>query len=182
MQKSDLDTISTSPDGTPPERQPAWRKAFPIDWSLDEYRSRREFVEFLIITSAAFVAGQFWILLLRAFRSTAGKPAVESIASVDELPVGGSKLFQYPRPGNFCILIRLNETEFVAYGQKCTHLSCPVLPRPEAGRLHCPCHNGWFDIRTGEPVAGPPRRPLPRVGLDVKNGKVYANGYVEGVI
>ena len=182
MQEPDLDTASASPDGAPLERQPAWRKDFPIDWSLEEYQSRREFVEFLMITSAAFVAGQFWILLLRASRSEAGKPPVEAIASVSELPPGGSKLFEYPHPGNFCILIRLNETEFVAYGQKCTHLSCPVLPRPELGRLHCPCHNGWFDIKNGEPVAGPPRRPLPRVGLDVRDGRVYANGYVEGVI
>jgi len=134
MPESDFDTISASPDGTPHESQPAWRKDFPIDWSLDEYRSRREFVEFLMSTSAAFVAGQFWIVLLQAFRSNEGKPAVESIADVDELPVGGSKLFEYPHPGNFCILIRLNETEFVAYGQKCTHLSCPVLRvRRQAG-------------------------------------------------
>src|SRR5258708_30932809 len=38
-----------------------------------------------------------------------------------------------------------------------SHLSCPVLPRPDLGRMHCPCHEGWFEIRNGEPVAGPPR-------------------------
>jgi arsenite oxidase small subunit len=101
---------------------------------------------------------------------------------VNQLAVGQSKLFEYPRPGNHCILVRLSETDFVAYGQKCTHLSCPVLPRPDLGRMHCPCHEGWFDIRNGEPVAGPPRRPLPRVGLELRDGKVFANGYVEGVI
>jgi len=101
---------------------------------------------------------------------------------VNELAVGQSKLFEYPKQGNRCILVRLSDTNFVAYGQKCTHLSCPVLPRPDLGRMHCPCHEGWFDVRSGEPVAGPPRRPLPRVGLEVRGGKVFANGYVEGVI
>ena len=182
MPEDDSEIISVAPDGKPPKQQPAWRRDFPLDWPEDEYRSRREFVAFLMLTSAAFVAGQFWILLLQARRKAAAQPSVKEIASVDELGVGQSKLFEYPNPGNHCILVRLSETSFVAYGQKCTHLSCPVLPRPDLGRMHCPCHEGWFDIRTGEPVAGPPRRPLPRVGLEVRDGKVFASGYVEGVI
>ena len=31
----------TAPDGRPSEKQPAWRRAFPIDLPQDEYRSRR---------------------------------------------------------------------------------------------------------------------------------------------
>jgi hypothetical protein len=45
-------------------------QGFPVDWPEDEYRSRREFVAFLMLTSAAFVAGQFWILLIQTW----GKP------------------------------------------------------------------------------------------------------------
>jgi Rieske Fe-S protein len=182
MPDEDSEVISVAPDGRPAKDQPAWRTDFPLDWPEDEYRSRREFVAFLMLTSAAFVAGQFWILLIQAWRKAAGQPPVKEIASVNDLAVGQSKLFEYPKQGNRCILVRLSETNFVAYGQKCTHLSCPVLPRPDLGRMHCPCHEGWFDIRNGEPVAGPPRRPLPRVGLEVREGKVFANGYVEGVI
>jgi Rieske Fe-S protein len=50
------------------------------------------------------------------------------------------------------------------------------VPVFEQRRLHCPCHNGWFDLGTGQPVAGPPRRPLPRVTLEVRGGTVYATG------
>lgn len=182
MPEEDSDVLSVAPDGGPAKDQPAWRRDFPLDWPEDEYRSRREFVAFLMLTSAAFVTGQSWILLIQARRKAAGQPAIKEIASVNELTVGQSKLFEYPKQGNRCILVRLSETNLVAYGQKCTHLSCPVLPRPDLGRMHCPCHEGWFDIRNGEPVAGPPRRPLPRVGLEVREGKVFANGYVEGVI
>jgi len=182
MPDEDSNFLSVAPDGRSAKDQPAWRRDFPLDWSEDEYRSRREFVAFLMLTSAAFVAGQFWILLIQAWRKAAGQPPLKEIASVSELAVGQSKLFEYPKQGNHCILVRLSDTNFVAYGQKCTHLSCPVLPRPDLGRMHCPCHEGWFDIRNGEPVAGPPRRPLPRVGLEVREGKVFANGYVEGVI
>jgi len=42
--------------------------------------------------------------------------------------------------------------------------------------LHCPCHNGWFDLATGAPNAGPPRRPLERVTLEIRDGVLYATG------
>jgi Rieske Fe-S protein len=64
----------------------------------------------------------------------------------------------------------------VAYGQQCSHLSCAVVPAPEQDRLRCPCHNGFFEIREGRPVAGPPRRPLPRIKLEVRGGVIYATG------
>jgi hypothetical protein len=46
------------------------RRDFPLDWPENEYRSRREFVAFLMLISAAFVAGQLWILLIQ----TGGRP------------------------------------------------------------------------------------------------------------
>jgi hypothetical protein len=72
------------------------RRDFPLDWPEDEYRSRREFVAFLMLISAAFVAGQLWILLIQTWRKAAGQPPVKEIASVNELAVGQSKLFEYP--------------------------------------------------------------------------------------
>ena len=56
-----------------------------------------------------------------------------------------------------------------------------ALARPavEQHRLHCPCHDGWFDLETGRPVAGPPQRALPRILLDVRDSVVYATGVEE---
>jgi Rieske Fe-S protein len=64
----------------------------------------------------------------------------------------------------------------VAYSQQCTHLACAVLPQPERGRIYCPCHEGVFEIASGRPLAGPPRRPLTRVLLEVRGRDVYATG------
>ena len=66
MPKEDSNVLSVAPDGRPAKDQPAWRRDFPLDWPEDEYRSRREFVAFLMLTSAAFVTGQSWILLIQA--------------------------------------------------------------------------------------------------------------------
>jgi Rieske Fe-S protein len=42
--------------------------------------------------------------------------------------------------------------------------------------MYCPCHEGTFDLATGRPVAGPPRRPLPRVRLEVRGDEIFASG------
>ena len=52
----------------------------------------------------------------------------------------------------------------------------PSSREPEQGVLHCPCHEGFFDLATGRPIAGPPRRPLPRITLEVRGGDIYATG------
>jgi Rieske Fe-S protein len=155
--------------------QPKWRRDFPIDWAQDEYVSRRELVKFMVLTSAAFVAGQFWIVVESLFRRPAPASPGVRIAAVEELPIGGAKTFTYPEGSTPRLLVR-TATGFVAYDQQCTHLLCPVVPAVDLGRLHCPCHNGWFDLETGRPVAGPPQRPLPRILVEVRDGSVYATG------
>ena len=180
MRAADPDVLSVNPDGRDDVEQPLWREQFPIDWPRDDFRSRRDFTKLLGLTSLAFVVGQLWIVLLSLRRRSAARASETEIASVDELPVGGSKVFDYPRKGETCVLVRTAPDRFVAYGQKCTHLSCPVIPSPAAGRIHCPCHNGFFDLATGQPVAGPPRRALPRLSLAVRGGRVFATGMEEG--
>jgi nitrite reductase/ring-hydroxylating ferredoxin subunit len=168
------ETISIPPDGRPSSDQPAWRQDFPIDWPQDHYVERRDFVKFLTLTSLAFVAGQFWIAGKQWLQGRAIPPGAQRIAAVSDLPVGGSLVFDYPAPHDSCVLVRIDEAQFVAFGQKCTHLSCAVIPKPEQGIFQCPCHEGSFDIRTGRQLAGPPPRPLPRVVLEIHDGEIYA--------
>jgi Rieske Fe-S protein len=98
------------------------------------------------------------------------------IAAVDDLSVGEVMSFHYPGEHDPCVLIRTDEQTFLAYDQRCTHLACAVIPRPEKGDIYCPCHEGFFDLNTGAPTAGPPRRPLPRIALEIRNGIVHATG------
>jgi nitrite reductase/ring-hydroxylating ferredoxin subunit len=164
------------PDGHPYEEQPRWRQDFPIDWPQDQYIFRREFIKFLLLTSGAFTAGQFWFLVQYLWRQRQAPLPTQEIARVEDLPIGGSLLFAYPEKSPARLLVRVDAETFVAYEQQCTHLLCPVIPRVEARQLHCPCHEGSFDLMTGQPLAGPPQRPLARIKLAVRDGKVYATG------
>ena len=131
-------------------------------------------MKFMVLTSAAFTVGQLWIAAQNWYRRRSGQPPRQRIASVDDIPVGGAIGFTYPNEQEPCLLVRLSTSEFVAFGQKCTHLSCAVIPRPEEGSFYCPCHEGRFDLRSGVPIAGPPRRPLSRVVLEMRGRDIYA--------
>ena len=170
------DQITVAPDFRPAEVQPTWRQDFPIDWPQDQYVERRDFMKFLVLTSGAMAVGQLWIAAQNWMRRRRGLLPVRRIATLDDLPVGGVLTFAYPGEHDPCVLVRLGEADLVAYGQKCTHLACAVIPRPDRGDIHCPCHEGYFDLQTGRPTAGPPPRPLPRVLLDLRGRDIYATG------
>lgn len=89
--------------------------------------------------------------------------------------------FRYPTEKDTAILVRAADEQYFAYGQKCTHLSCPVYFEREHGRLECPCHEDGFDVQTGNVLYGPPPRPLDRIELEVRDGgEVWALGRKAG--
>jgi Rieske Fe-S protein len=173
---NDSETRTVAPDGKPLAQQPAWRRDFPIDVPQDNYVARRDFTKFLGLISLAFVVGQFWIGAQNWLRRRRGLLPVQKIASLADLPVGGAMTFTYPDASESCILVRINEQDFRAFNQKCTHLSCAVLPNVADCRLVCPCHHGVFDLASGGPLAGPPRRPLTRILLERRGNDLWAVG------
>jgi Rieske Fe-S protein len=172
----ETEQLTKAPDGRPMDVQPKWRRDFPVDWPQDDYVARRDFTKFLVLTSFAFTVGQFWIVAKNFIRSRTGKLPVREVARVDELAIGAATTFDYPYEHDSCLLMRTGESTFVAYSQKCTHLSCPVKPDPDGQSLFCPCHNGRFDAASGRPVAGPPRRPLDQIELEIRGGRIFATG------
>jgi len=168
------DTVTIAPDLRPPDQQPRWRRDFAIDWPEDHFVARRDFAKFLVLTSGAFTFGQGWIAAKSLVRKNEPAPARKRIAALSELAPGSALVFGFPGEHDPCLLIRTADGELFAYDQRCTHLSCAVVPRVAEGVLHCPCHEGYFDLRTGRNIAGPPPRPLPRVELEVEDGEVFA--------
>jgi Rieske Fe-S protein len=175
----DPEDVTVAPDQRPAHEQPRWRRDFAIDWPEDEFVARRDFAKFLVLTSGAFVAGQAWIAAKSLLRDRRPAPPRMRIASLSSLALGSSTMFAYPDADDPCLLIRTRDGKLLAYSQKCTHLSCAVIPELDRGILRCPCHEGIFELSTGRNIAGPPPRPLPAIQLDVVGDDVFATGVVE---
>jgi Rieske Fe-S protein len=155
--------------------EPLWRDEFSIRTDHERYVSRRQFAKFLGLTSLAMFAGNVWILA-KSWLQTPARFAAQRVAAVGDVPVGGVKLFAYPGPNDPCILIQPRAGTFVAYSQKCTHLSCAVYYAAEHGRIECPCHEGYFAVDSGKVLQGPPPRPLPRITLERRGDQLFAVG------
>jgi nitrite reductase/ring-hydroxylating ferredoxin subunit len=163
-----------------PSSAPLWKDEFSVFTADERYVNRRQFTKFLTLTSLAMFAGNLWILARSIFhRSAVYQP--RTIAAIGEVPIGGVKQFAFPTAQDRCLLVRTAADEYVAYSQKCTHLSCAVFYARESNQLECPCHRGFFSIADGSVIAGPPRRPLPRVVLQKKDGQLVAVG-MEGEV
>lgn len=65
------------------------------------------------------------------------------------------------------LLIHHKDDTWVALDAVCTHLGCTVQYEPDKNRIHCACHGGVYDPRTGANVSGPPPRPLKQYKVNV---------------
>ena len=150
---------------------------FPYERDEEAQVTRREFCNFLGLTSAALFVGA---------AGFAGKAVIDARTS-ETLPVTrieGAELlgpnsslnFSYPTERDSAILIRTADGAYHAYGQKCTHLSCPVYYSRDHQRLECPCHEGAFDVATGGVLYGPPPRALDAIAVEMRDGQVWAVG------
>jgi len=110
-------------------------------------------------------------------RPEATRGAEQRIEGAELLMLGYAMAFRYPTERDPAILVRTRDGRYHAYTQNCTHLGCPVNFERATNRLECPCHEGAFDLQTGESVYGPARLPLKRISLELRQcGQVWAVG------
>jgi Rieske Fe-S protein len=136
--------------------------------------TRRDYLRILVTVSGGLLAGTAGVAVGLFRRHGAGTAAPAKVA--DRLAPGQATTFRYPGPDDRALAVRLPDGRLVAYSAVCTHLACAVLWRQENNRLECPCHDGVFDPATGEVLAGPPPRPLPKVRLREDGQGIWAVG------
>lgn len=150
---------------------------FPYERDEEAQVTRREFCNFLGLTSAALFAGAAGFAAKAALDARESvTPAAAHIDGAESLAPNSSLNFSYPTERDSAILIRTADGAYHAYGQKCTHLSCPVYYARDHQRLECPCHEGAFDAATGAVLYGPPPRPLDAIEVEMRDGQIWATG------
>lgn len=150
---------------------------FPYERDSEAQVTRREFCNFLFLTSSALFFGAAGFDAKAAYDAREKKAFYPTrIEGATNIEPGSAMNFSYPTEEDTAILIRNTDGNYYAFGQKCTHLSCPVHYSKTNDRLECPCHEGGFSSKTGEVLYGPPPRPLDKITLETHNGEVFAVG------
>ena len=152
-----------------------WQAEFPYHWDADDLVSRRRFLQFAVYTSGALFSGTALLAQLGLLPQSE-QAHTQPVARAADVPEGQVLYFNYPASDDQAMLLHLPGGRFVAYSQRCTHLSCAVYYQAERGRLYCPCHEGVFDPQTGEPIAGPPQRRLVQIRLRQDGDMLVAEG------
>ncbi|KAA0210760.1 MAG: Rieske (2Fe-2S) protein [Ignavibacteriaceae bacterium] len=151
-----------------------WKDDFPIQQQEAVHVSRREFAKFLGLLSGTLALGNAGIIIKSILFPSQKLKGEHFVCNQNEVPAGGMKQFELQLDKTIpYILIHLKDGQWRAFEQKCTHLSCAVRYVPEMDKIQCPCHNGYFDARSGVVLQGPPPRPLPRLDVILKDGKVF---------
>ncbi len=124
--------------------QPNWKADFPIRQSEEHRVTRRQFVMFA--SCSAMVFGAAWLAKGKVFAPcVATEP--QFIARMDEIPVGGSKLFRYPTEADPCTTVRSTPKMAVCWPDR-QHDRCHVIPSRCAIRKSGCCH---LDQQRDEP-------------------------------
>ena len=95
----------------------------------------------------------------------------EKVAMAEEFPEDSMRGVQL---GENQILIANVGGNFFAMNNICTHNGCKIATGILRGEIaQCPCHGSQFNVRTGEVVHGPARKPEPVWDVAVKDGGLY---------
>jgi len=114
---------------------------------------------------AAFIGGGFLYPIPRA------KPTALFVCLESEVGEGKPLEIRDPQ-GRKVLLRRKADRTLLALGTVCSHLGCAVFYRPDLRHFECPCHRGFFD-EEGNPISGPPQRPLDRYPVEAREGKIF---------
>lgn len=155
----------------------SYQAEFPYEVDEEAQVTRREFCNFLFLTSSALFVGASGFAGKLAFDSqfeTSFAPMM--IEGAEALAPGTALNFRYPEENDTAILIRAADGNYYAFEQQCTHLTCPVFYAKENDRIECPCHEGGFDVHTGNVLYGPPPRPLGQIIIEERGREIWAVG------
>ncbi len=119
--------------------------------------NRREFLVKTTATAGGLILGLSGLNVAKASEGDADDVTIKLDAKSPLAKVGGSHTFDYK--GDKVIIIRKNETDFVAFSAICTHKGGSLEFDAKTGQLSCPMHGSKFDS-AGQNVSGPAKQPL----------------------
>ncbi len=137
--------------------------------------TRRTFLTAAGVAGAAYLAAlgyPVYQYLASPVEMAAAEAAVTEVTLKDAQKLAPGTALMFKFGSSPTMLIHNTDGEWVALSAVCTHLGCTVQYQPALNRIHCACHGGVYDPRTGANISGPPPRPLKRYVVHVTDASV----------
>ena len=95
------------------------------------------------------------------------------VASVKDLQAGGMIGVEV---GGKEVVVVNSEGKYYTIGNRCTHTGCMLADGTLKGaNVTCPCHGSTFDVRTGNVVKGPAKKPEPVYETKIEGEQILVN-------
>src|ERR1700723_3371530 len=124
-------------------------------------------------------------LLAPAMKKGAQTGSWVSIGSVDDFPVGETRLVDFESPVSrlgdgqaakvACWVRHVSAEQFQVFAINCAHLGCPVRWFAQSKLFMCPCHGGAY-YEDGSRASGPPPRGLFEYQYKLTDGNLMIFG------
>jgi cytochrome b6-f complex iron-sulfur subunit len=129
----------------------------------EDTSTRRAFIAAAVVAGVCY-AGALGYPVYQYLASPAemaeNESAVSEVTLKDAHTLAAGTALMFKFGSSPAMLIHGADDSWVAFSAVCTHLGCTVEYQPAQNRIHCACHGGVYDPRTGKNVSGPPPRPL----------------------
>ncbi|MFA6562508.1 MAG: Rieske (2Fe-2S) protein [Verrucomicrobiia bacterium] len=141
--------------------------------------SRQTFLRAAVGSAGVIYAAGLAYPVYRYVASPVEKAAKESavtevtLKDAQKLAPGSALMFKFGSKPS--MLIHHNDGTWTALTAVCTHLGCTVHYQEDKKRIHCACHGGVYDPKTGANVSGPPPKPLKRYEVKVTDAAVIVS-------
>ena len=142
---------------------------------------RRTLFKWLVVSASAVLGAIVAVPAVISALAPAARPREKrwhSLGALRQFPPGQvvQAVVRLPRedhpvdsmPGQAVYVWRPSESQFIVFSRTCTDLGCAVKYDAGSTFYYCPCHGGIFNS-SGEPVAGPPKKPLYRYVTRVRD-------------
>lgn len=175
---------SATPDEDGPIGAGSWHEAEECEHARPPSVERRRFLRAFVLGAGAVAGGSVFVPWTALFVTPLEPEEPErwqAVGVVDGFEVGTTMKVVYrdfqPLPWagyasrNAAWVRRDAADRFSAFTSYCTHVGCAVRWEEGAQLFLCPCHGGAFHA-DGTVAAGPPPRPLDRLPVRVRDGRV----------
>jgi len=135
-----------------------------------EPKTRRAFLAAAGAAGLCYVAAlgyPIYRYLASPAEMAASASAVTEVTLKDAQKLAPGSVLMFRFGTSPAMLIHHADGAWVALSAVCTHLGCTVQYEAQLNRIHCACHGGVYDPRTGANVSGPPPRPLRKFKVTV---------------